>query len=62
MSNEQTTENTGNGERIVTAMLTRAEIEAMNATAARLGMTAPAMLSRALLAEMESKNPEQITA
>ena len=62
MSNEQTTENTDKAERIVTAMLTRTEIEAMNATAARLGMTAPEMLSRVVLAEMESKNPEQITA
>lgn len=52
MSNEQTTENTGNTERIITAMLTRAEIEALNVTAARLGMTSPEMLSRALMAEI----------
>ena len=62
MSKEHTTENTGKAERIVKTMLTRAEIEAMNATAARLGMTAPAILSRAVIAEVESKNPEQITA
>ena len=53
MSKEQPTENTGNVERIVTAMLTRAEIEAMNATAARLGMTSLEMLSRALIAEVQ---------
>ena len=62
MSKEHTTENTGKAEHIVKTMLTRAEIEAMNATAARLGMTTPAMLSRAVMAEVESKNPEQITA
>lgn len=53
MSNEQTTENTGNVERIVTAMLPRAEIEALNTAAARFGMTAPEMLSRALIAEVQ---------
>lgn len=53
MNNKQTTDKAGNVERIVTAMLTRAEIEAMNATAARLGMTAPEMLSRALIAEVQ---------
>ena len=53
MNNEQTTDNTGKAERIVTAMLTRADIEAMKATSARLGMTAPEMLSRALIAEVQ---------
>lgn len=62
MSKEHTTQNTGKAERIVKTMLTPAEIEALNAQAARLGMTTPAMLSRAVIAEVERKNPEQITA
>lgn len=62
MSNEYTTENTGTSERTITLYLTPAEIEAMNATAARLGMTTPAILSRAVIAEVENKTPEQITA
>ena len=53
MSKEQPTENTGNVERIVTAMLPRAEIEALNTAAARFGMTAPQMLSLALVAEVQ---------
>ena len=57
-----TTENTGTSERTITLYITPAELEALNAQAARLGMTAPAMLSRAVIAEVESKNPEQITA
>ena len=54
MSNEQTTKNTGNGERIVTAMLTREQIDALNLAAARLGMTAPEMLRRAVIAEVKN--------
>lgn len=62
MSNEYTTENTGTSERTITLYLTPAELEALNAQAARLGMTVPEMLIRALIAEVENKTPEQITA
>lgn len=38
-----------------TVYLTREQIDALNLAAARLGMTAPEMLSRALIAEMKNR-------
>lgn len=42
-------------ERNITLYLTREQIDALNIAAARLGMTAPEMLKRALMAEMKNR-------
>lgn len=59
-SNTQTQTAGGIEERMITLDLTREEIDALNLAAARLGMTAPALLSLAL--ETETKNRAALIA
>ena len=42
-------------EREITLYLTREQIDALNLAAARLGMTAPEMLIRALITEVKNR-------
>lgn len=60
MNRTQTQTAGGIEERMITLDLTREEIDALNLAAARLGMTAPALLSLAL--ETETKNRAALIA
>lgn len=51
----QTDKQTAGTVQSFTVYLTREQIDALNLAAARLGMTAPEMLSRALIAEMKNR-------
>ena len=51
----QTDTQTAGTVKSFTVYLTREQIDALNLAAARLGMTAPEMLRRAMIAEMKNR-------
>lgn len=56
MNTQTDTQTTGaKQERKITLCLTREQIDALNLDAARLGMTAPEMLIRALITEVKNR-------
>ena len=54
MTTQTDTQTTGTVQSF-TVYLTREQIDALNLAAARLGMTAPEMLRRAMIAEMKNR-------
>lgn len=54
MTTQTDTQTTGTVQSF-TVYLTREQIDALNLAAAHLGMTAPEMLSRAMIAEMKNR-------
>lgn len=51
----QTDAQTAGTVQSITVYLTREQIDALNLAAARLGMTAPEMLKRAMIAEVKNR-------
>lgn len=51
----QTDTQTAGTVQSITVYLTREQIDALNLAAARLGMTAPEMLKRAMIAEVKNR-------
>ena len=51
----QTDTQTAGTVQSITVYLTRKQIDALNLAAARLGMTAPEMLKRAMIAEVKNR-------
>lgn len=52
----QTDTQTAGTVQSITVYLTREQIDALNLAAARLGMTAPEMLKRAMIAEVKNRS------